>query len=203
MENIIYIPNYEAFLQELQEKETEIVNQTPTVIKDNKALFVTLDNLDLESVEVLRDYEDVFSDATKLAKYKLVNDYETAIGQDEEGNDIFPNKYIGSFGLPPLTAEEKEKILQEKREAALSSLTITISTGKVFNGNKSSIGDLLNAINTAREYELLQGEALLTTEWRLKDNTTQIVTLDEIREAYVIGNLQYSTTFIEYSKGLI
>lgn len=96
----------------------------------------------------------------------------------------------------------KNSELLAKREVELSKLVITIDNGKQFNGSKEAIADLANALKTAEEFEKLQGMPLTSTQWRLYDNTIQTITIEEVREAYVKGNLQYSTKFIELSQGL-
>lgn len=86
------------------------------------------------------------------------------------------------------------------REDACNSLIITITNGKQFNGDKKSIADLKNALDTAREYAELypSAEPLTSTPWKLYDDAIVTITFAEIQEAYIRGNLQYQQTFISF-----
>ncbi len=95
-----------------------------------------------------------------------------------------------------------EAIKQSKsdRQTACNALVITITNGKQFNGDKDSIADLKNALDTAREYAEMypSAEPLTETQWKLYDDTVATITFAEIQEAYIRGNLQYQQTFVSF-----
>lgn len=114
------------------------------------------------------------------------------------------NSLKQDIGYPPSNiVEESEmhrQLLIKRRQEELGKLLIELPNGKVFNGDEKSIIHISRAIDTAKLYEELQGTPLLTTQWRLYNNETVEVTLDELKEAFVIGNMQQSNKFLELSK---
>lgn len=115
-----------------------------------------------------------------------------------DGNGLPFNELIPP--PPEPTQEQLNEQMKIDRKNACDALVITIQNGKKFNGDKDSIADLKNALDTAREYaEMYPNEAPLNeTQWKLFDDTIQTVTFAELQEAYVRGNLQYQQTFISF-----
>lgn len=103
---VIYVADYSSFEIELTSKELTIdsISHTTIIKNENKALFVTLDDLSsYSSIEVLGTYDEVFTDITKNAKYLSVHDYETPIqntNEDGTTDTMYKNKYIGKFAVP-------------------------------------------------------------------------------------------------------
>ena len=90
------------------------------------------------------------------------------------------NKIEPEFTTEELAAQAKQLAEQAKTEA-LSKLTVTTQSGKVFYADTESRVDLNDAIRKAEK------ENLSTTTWKLAEafegEKLVIVTLDEIREA--------------------
>lgn len=63
----------------------------------------------------------------------------------------------------------------------LSSMTVTTTAGNVFDGNETARNNMLSAIQSASF--LGQTEAT----WKLADNSSKIVTLDELKEALALS----------------
>lgn len=79
------------------------------------------------------------------------------------------------------------KINQQKLEASISKqekiekLTVTTQTGKVFDADEISRGRMLSAIQAADFLGI--GES----EWKLADNTKEIINLNELKEAHALA----------------
>lgn len=81
------------------------------------------------------------------------------------------------FQLDDLAAIEAKK----SKTAALNTITVTTSSGKVFDGDDTAINRMTAAILTAE----FIGQT--SAEWTLADNTKVTVTLDEVREALALS----------------
>lgn len=86
---------------------------------------------------------------------------------------------------PPLTPSELAAITaleaKQAKEVALSTITVTTTSGKVFDGNDKAIGRMLAAIKAA---EIL-GQT--SANWKFADNAVALVTLDEVKEALALS----------------
>lgn len=83
-------------------------------------------------------------------------------------------------------AEKTRATAKTARETSVAALTVTTTSGKVFNGCEVSLGRMNNAITIA-------GIAGLTeTQWTLADNSRVTVTLDEMKEAMKLAGLAQS-----------
>ena len=96
------------------------------------------------------------------------------------------------FGTSQLNAQktkelEKQEKMAEKeakkaeKEVRLSQIVVTTSTGNVFDGNETARINMLSAIMSA--------ELINKTEeyWKLADNSTKLVSLDELKEALALA----------------
>lgn len=70
------------------------------------------------------------------------------------------------------------------RAAAVAAIDVTVSTGKVFDGDEDSQARMSRAIQIA------QITGATSTNWTLADNTVATVTLDELREALALAGQQ-------------
>jgi len=73
-----------------------------------------------------------------------------------------------------------EKQIQETKEIklkALSEITVTTQSGKVFDGNETARNNMLSAITASSFLNVTE------TEWKLADNSAVLITLDELKEA--------------------
>ena len=106
---------------------------------------------------------------------------------EEHGVAIFNAAENGDFGtVQPYVAPvpTPEQILAEKkrqRQAIVDSITVTVSTGKVFDGNEDAQRRLNNAVSVAA----ITGETSCT--WVLANNVPTVVTLAEIKEAFALA----------------
>jgi len=116
---VTYCENTQALIQELKEKYpdriykdensddyTFIVNKTPTIRNGNKTLsllrvteeeYEMIQNLD--SLEILGTYDEIFNNEEKLSKYKSVWDYETPIEYTEEDGTVRQYYRPKKFGV--------------------------------------------------------------------------------------------------------
>ena len=84
------------------------------------------------------------------------------------------------------------------RQEALDKLIITITSGKVFDGDDDSLLKLDRALRVVEESQKLGNPPITTTMWRLTNNIPTLVTVEEIREAFVLGSMQYSIEFLKH-----
>ncbi len=92
-----------------------------------------------------------------------------------------------SFDLTKLiTADMKDKAkkkedkrkAKELRKSQIAGLTVTTTSGKVFNADK----DARSALTTA----VLLGETGTSTSWKMADDTVEVITWEELKEALVL-----------------
>lgn len=82
---------------------------------------------------------------------------------------------------PPPTPEDLERAAKQAKVDALNSITVTTSSGKIFDGNETARNNMLSAITAAN----FIGQT--TANWKLADNTVALVTLDEVHEALALS----------------
>lgn len=83
-----------------------------------------------------------------------------------------------------IAEQEKFKIENEFKQAkadALNSITVTTTNGNTFDGNETARVNMTSAI--------LSSEVIDKTEatWKLADNTSAVVTIDELKEALALS----------------
>ena len=106
----------------------------------------------------------------EIAKLKgnQPNRYSVWNGNEWVEDEILKNEYVA---------------LQSKAEKALrlSQLVVTTTNGNVFDGNETARNNMLSAIVSA--------ELINKTEeyWKLADNSTKLITLDELKEALALS----------------
>lgn len=88
-----------------------------------------------------------------------------------------PSEYVET----PKTVEELEVEAKQAKSLALSTLTVTTSNGNTFDGNETARNNMMSAILSAD----LVGST--EDEWKLADNTTKVITLDELKEALALA----------------
>lgn len=95
---------------------------------------------------------------TKVGKLNLNSEYVEYV---EEQLDVFE----GEFSKTQL----------------LNAIIVTIESGKTFDGNETARTDILSALTTGE----LIGET--STNWKLADNSVELVTRDELLEALALA----------------
>lgn len=180
------------------------------IIKDSmrKHLSNNVDNLQLKYNSLY--LEEVEIQSVRFNEEKQENEtYSTTTAMLVDNAPTFEEYqelYLGE--IESKIDEELKKIPEFNqwqlmdRERQLDKLVITIENGKQFNGDRKSISLLESAIKTAELYHKRTGETLDTTTWRLYNNKNVVVTIEELEEAFIIGNMQQSNKFIELSEGI-
>lgn len=102
-------------------------------------------------------------------------DYEEYKKWLADGNTPQP-QYTDAELLAKETAE-KNALAFKAKEEALNSITVTISSGKVFDGRDKDIVRMMAAIQAS---EFIGGT---TTFWKMADNSISEITLNELKEA--------------------
>ena len=80
-----------------------------------------------------------------------------------------------------VTAEDIAAQAKAAKVEALNTITVTTSTGKVFDGNETARLNMLSAITAAG----IVGQN--SANWKLADNTVATVTLDELKQALALA----------------
>ena len=119
--------------------------------------------------EQLEDWNEIeeFIEIAKL-KGNQPNSYSVWNGNEWVEDEILKNEFI-------ILDKKAEKNLR------LSQIVVTTSNGNVFDGNESARINMTSAIMSA--------ELINKTEeyWKLADNSTKLITLDELKEALALS----------------
>ena len=102
---------------------------------------------------------------------------EEGISQNP-GDDVAyspPRPRLISEEVRQPTPAELEMMRKSRRDAAVSAVVVTVSSGRKYQGNEDSQNRMARALQA-----LDQGEK---TRWRLADNSEVEVTREELREA--------------------
>lgn len=86
------------------------------------------------------------------------------------------------------------EILQNRRDELLESLTHTYQDGRVIQCRESDEQPIRNAI------ERMQRSGLTKQLWRMADNTSALVTVDELHEAIVSGQDQGAQVWSDFMR---
>ena len=90
----------------------------------------------------------------------------------------------------PGDTEQYERYVYRMRADTINKLTVTTTSGKVFNGDEKSQDRMLRAIQIAAI------TAQTTTKWKLADNQIVDVTLDELKEAIALAGQAMSDIWL-------
>lgn len=83
--------------------------------------------------------------------------------------------------IRPATQAEIIQAKKSDRQKVVDAITVTISTGKVFDGNEEAQSRMSRAIQTA------EIAGIESTTWVLANNVPTVVTLPELKEALVLS----------------
>jgi len=110
-----------------------------------------------------------------------------ALAYDTELDEAIVSELIAGY-VPPTQTELDAMALEQAtaqakadKELALKTLTVTTASGKTFDGDETARGDMLTAITVAG----MVGQT--DTNWKMADNTIQLVTLAEMQEALMLA----------------
>ena len=67
---------------------------------------------------------------------------------------------------------------QRGRRSGIEELTVTTISGKVFNAGRDAMSLLTTAV--------VLGEAGISKSWRLEDDTVEVITWEELKEALIL-----------------
>lgn len=95
------------------------------------------------------------------------------------------NKWIPQ-NLEPMTQQEVEAHLRPApslptKIEIIAKLTVTTQSGKVFDADETARGRMLSAIQAADFLGVNE------SEWKLADNSKEVITLDELKEAHALA----------------
>ncbi len=82
---------------------------------------------------------------------------------------------------PPLSPQQVQAEAKQAKELALNSITVTTTSGKVFDGKDLDQQRMMSAIMSADVVGITE------TYWKLADNSVAMVTLDELKEALALS----------------
>ncbi|BBB29384.1 DUF4376 domain-containing protein [Neptunomonas japonica] len=74
------------------------------------------------------------------------------------------------------------------RDSEVSKILVTTSTGKVFDGDEKSQDRMARVVAV--------GEAGMTTQWKMADNSTQTATWEEIKEALLLAGQAQTNVWV-------
>lgn len=120
--------------------------------------------------------------------YPDIKDSEFLLQDNSDGKGVFISKWEYSSQQPTIEELKAVQVVADAlalapalKQEALKTLTVTTTSGKVFDGNETARVNMLSAITAAA----IIGQT--TANWKLADNTTALVTLDEIKEALTLA----------------
>ena len=94
---------------------------------------------------------------------------------------LMSDEEVELFKNPPKTQEQLDAEVKQAKQALLDSITVTTTSGKVFDGREKDVPLMSGAIQSA---EVL---GLTEHDWKLHDNTVQVVTIAELKEALALA----------------
>lgn len=91
---------------------------------------------------------------------------------------------------PPVVVPPTREELKAARQAAVDAIKVTVSTGKIFDGDEMSQTRMSRAIIG------LQAAGVPTITWTLADNTSVDVTLAELTEALILAGQEQARLWV-------
>ena len=103
---------------------------------------------------------------------------------EELGQTLHAQALAGDFGQVEAYVIPASEILRQKkaeRQAIVDAITVTVTSGKVFDGNEEAQARMSRAIQTS------QIASIPSTTWVLANNVPTEVTLTELQEALALS----------------
>ena len=127
----------------------------------------------------------------KEVGYTIVDGKRTKT-KNEEGEyvDDITDKEVEMGSL--LVNDYLSKNVNSEKNARLNSIVVTTTNGNVFDGNETARNNMISAIMSAdllNKYE---------EYWKLADNSTKLISLDELREALALSIEEVGNTVKDY-----
>jgi len=120
-----------------------------------------------------------------MTRYRATAEGNIPFTPEEEAEwDAREAAYLA--GAPEREAAATRKAAKQARAAAVDAITVTTSTGKVFDGNLAALQNMTSAYVVGTESNIA------STPWTLADNSRVEVTLAEIKEAMTLSGLEIS-----------
>lgn len=79
-----------------------------------------------------------------------------------------------------------------EKELRLSQIVVTTSTGNVFDGNETARNNMVSAIMSAELFNRTEDS------WKLADNSTKLISLDELKEALALAIQEVGSIVKDY-----
>jgi len=95
-------------------------------------------------------------------------------------NGMVIDHFMTAEELVAKTTAETAATAKASRDAAVAAITVEVA-GKVFDGDEVAQGRMARAIQVA------EITGLTSTNWKLADNSTESVTLDELKQALALS----------------
>ena len=118
--------------------------------------------------------------------YKLNNEIyaydeeQVAIGLADDKTELTAEELELHLN-PPKTAQQLQAEAKQAKQLALNSITVTTTSGKVFDGKDLDQQRMMSAIMSADVVGITE------TYWKLADNSVAMVTLLELKEALALS----------------
>ena len=127
----------------------------------------------------------------KEVGYTIV-DVNRPLTKNEDGEyvDDVTDKEVEMGSL--LVSDYLSKNGNSEKNARLNSIVVTTTNGNVFDGNETARNNMISAIMSAdllNKYE---------EYWKLADNSTKLISLDELREALALSIEEVGNTVKDY-----
>ena len=106
--------------------------------------------------------------------------------------ELLDYSYLNNEFILNMSIVNKRNAIQAKnlKVEKVSQLKVTVTSGKVFDGDETSQDRMVRAINIAS----ISGQ--IQTQWKLADNTIVMVTLDELKEALALAGQEMSRIWL-------
>lgn len=190
--------NLNMFYEQLESGEVVISNRPEAKSLHDVVLVTELHASNSSMHHVIDRFIELYADTLQWLWFdeyqswlKRKEDYELLPTVQEDGEEITPPPFTEAEPVRPVikTIDQykseimvhgfsiEEYIFRVQRSAAVNSITVDVD-GLVFDGDEQSQRRMLAAIHVAEEGVITQ------TIWRMADNSEQVVTLDQLKEAH-------------------
>lgn len=129
------------------------------------------------------------SDGVQVAPCQSADDrgFQDYLQWVDEGNQAI---VLASRTQDARLAQQQRELAKAVRQDNVSRIKVTVSSGKVFDGDETSQGRMARAIVG------MQAVGALTITWVLADNTPAQVTLQDLMEALVLSGQEQARLWV-------
>jgi hypothetical protein len=154
-----------------------LIRDDNLIIVDGRAINVDLSDLpaDLHAVQWFGTDGHVERQGLPNQPIASLGDFQTWISRWNEAAAAL------DAPPPPPTPDQILAAKKAERQAIVDAIVVTVSSGKVFDGNEEAQSRMSRAIQTA------EIASIPSTTWVLANNVPTLVTLAELKEALVLS----------------